>query len=76
MVHKVLRIAVAVAICLVVAMVVRGPSAPDTVTTSFDVTVYPIEGSDGDFMVEFPDGSREVLKKGGKRHPAVIKDTK
>ena len=51
----------------------KGP-APAPV--SFELTVYPIEGSDGDFMVELPDGTREVLKKGGVRHPATVKDVK
>lgn len=78
MVYKIMRITAAIVVTVVVGVVVaaalRSPASPPVV--SFDITIYPIEGSDGDFMVELPDGSREVLKKGGARQPATIRDVK
>lgn len=82
MVHKLfMRVGIVLMAAGLVGLLVSGgcqepPPAPKAEEkVILEMTMYPIEGEDGEYMLEYRESShgpvirREILKKDGTRHP-------
>ncbi len=79
MVNKLLTAVFALVVGVVIAVLLTSggtkPPVPPQEKVVLEMTMYPIEGSDGEYMLEYredPNGPvirREILKKDGQRHP-------